>query len=362
MSQSQSVVFLQKRVHRAGAQTCLARLLRHAEMRQWQPVLVCEGEGWLSAEARRAGVTVITTLFPGSRSLAARLWGNAQFARRVRQQIAAAGIRPGLVHANDHWEGLLGLALARDLGVRSAIFLRSPGMTREDYFKYRCREYDLIIAVGDELQQRVRGWDAERNIRLIHDGIEASEHCPLKPKPPVCPARILVIGSPLNWKGWADLTEALFILQTEGGLPDWQFDFTGDRPDPKLNDLKLERLQKGQYKFLGRVEKFRDLVREYDLVINPTRQESFGMAAIEVLFAGVPLLSTRTGIIEQAQENPLFLVPPRQAQVLAAALKHLMSNWAGVETGVAAAQENIRRKFLVDHGVSKLCAAYREIL
>lgn len=357
-----SVIFLQKRGHRAGAQTCLARLLRHAEMRQWQPVLVCEGEGWLAAEARRAGVTVITTPFPGSRSLAARLWGNAQFARRVQQQLAAAGIRPGIVHANDHWEGLLGLALARDLGVRSAIFLRSPGMTREDYFKYRCREYDLIIAVGDELQQRARGWDAGRDIRLIHDGIEASEHCPPKPKAQAFPNRILVIGSPLDWKGWADLTAALFILQTEGQLPDWQFDFTGDRPDPALNDLKLERLQKGQYKFLGRVEKFRALVREYDLVINPTQQESFGMAAIEVLFAGVPLLSTRTGIIEQALESSQYLVPPRQPQQLAAALKNLLTNWGGIETGVAAAQENIRRKFLVDYGVQKLGAAYLELL
>jgi glycosyltransferase involved in cell wall biosynthesis len=175
----------------------------------------------------------------------------------------------------------------------------------------------------------------------------------------VFPNRILVIGSPLDWKGWADLTEALFLMHSEGSLPELKFDFTGDRPDPALNDLKLERLPKGRFNFLGRVEQFCDLVRQYDLVINPTRQESFGMAAIEVLFAGVPLLSSRTGIIEQALENPAFLFPPNQPQQLAASLKNLLCNWTSLDSSVVKAQDNIRRNFLVDSSVAKLCDAYQ---
>ena len=106
----------------------------------------------------------------------------------------------------------------------------------------------------------------------------------------------------------------------------------------------------------------RDLVRGYDLVINPTRMESFGMAAIEVLAAGVPLLSSRTGVIEQVQKREEMLFPPSRPVALAAALQHLLTNWNTVDFGVARAQENIRSRFLIDHTVARIAAAYERLL
>jgi len=63
----------------------------------------------------------------------------------------------------------------------------------------------------------------------------------------------------------------------------------------------------------------------YDLVINPSRMESFGTAAIEVLAAGVPLLSSRTGVIEQVQESAEMLFPPHRPEALASALKNVLT-------------------------------------
>lgn len=244
----------------------------------------------------------------------------------------------------------------------SAIFLRSPGMTRDDYFKYRCHQYDLIIAVGDELQQRAQAWDPSRTIKLIHDGICADEFAPPKPKAAVFPERLLVIGSPLDWKGWADLTEALWQLEQEGAWPDLDLDFTGAEPEPARNDLKRGRLKPSRCHFLGRVENFREMVLRYDLVVNPTRMESFGMAAVEVVAAGVPLLSSRTGIIEQVIEQPEFLFAPHRPAELARALQYLRSHWPRLEIGVAKGQANIRARFLIDHAVRKLSAEYERLL
>lgn len=356
------VIFLQRRTHRAGAQTCLARLLRHPAMKPWQPVLVCGDEGWLAQTCRAAGVKVLVQPFPGARTLAGRLWRNQAFAGQVAAQLRRQGFRPLLVHANDHWDALLALTLARRLQTPSAVFLRSPGMRLEDYEKYGCREMDLVIAVGDELQQRAQHWDMGRGVLLIHDGLELSEQLPPKPLPAQFPQKILVLGSPLDWKGWADLAEALWILQQAGRLPPLQWDFTGDRPDPARNNLRLERITIGQFNFLGRVEQFRDLVRQYDLAVQPSWHESFGMAALETLFAGVPLLSTRVGVMEQVLEVPEFLVPPRQPQVLAQALQHLMAHWPPSETGVERAQQLIRARFLVDGTADKLHRAYTENL
>lgn len=356
------VIFLQRRTHRAGAQTCLARLLRHPAMQQWRPVLVCEDDGWLARTCRADGVPVLVNPFPSARTLSGRLWRNQAFAGQVASQLRQHGFTPTLVHANDHWDALLGLALARRLQVPAAVFLRSPGMRTEDYDKYGCREHDLVITVGDELNQRVQYWDPGRGARLIHDGLEAGEQLPPKPKPPRFPDKVLVLGSALDWKGWAHLTEALAQLQAAGQLPPLQWDFTGDLPDPARNNLRLERLTTGQFNFLGRVEQFRELVRQYDLAVQTSWHESFGMAALETLFAGVPLLSTRVGVIEQVLEAPAFLAPPRQPAALAQALRHLMAHWAELDPGVERAQQLIRARFSIDHTVEKLHRAYEEVL
>jgi glycosyltransferase involved in cell wall biosynthesis len=358
---SASVLFVQKRAHRAGAQTCLARLLRHRGLHPYHPAVICSEAGWLTETCRAVDVPVILEPFPSSRSLLARLHGNGVFARRACRRLAEAGLTPTLIHANDHLEGLLGLELAKRLGVRSAIFLRSPGMTREDYVKYRCAEYDLIAVVGDGLHAAVRGWDPGRDVRLIHDGIESTEFAAPKPKAREFPRRILVVGSPLDWKGWADLTEALWRLEAAGVLPELEFDFTGVQPDAARNDLRLTRLTRARCAFLGRVEKFPELVRAYDLVINPTRMESFGMAAVEVVALGVPLLSSRTGIIEQVIEQTEFLFSPKDPSALAEALRNLIRQWGGFTFDAERAQANIRSRFLVDRAAEKLGAEYARL-
>jgi glycosyltransferase involved in cell wall biosynthesis len=335
----------------------LVRILRHQILKKWNPVLLCSPGGWLVTECRTHGIPVIEMSFPGSRSLPARLFGNAAFARRVVRALEARAIRPRIVQANDHTEGLLGLAIARRLDARSAVFLRSAAMTRDDYDKYRCGDYDFVATVSGNFRDRMLSWAPEQDVAVVPDGIYADEIEPPRPKAPL-PRRVLVVGSPAGLKGWADLAEALARLEADGVLPAMQFDFAGSAPDPAQNDLRLERLKTVRCQFLGRVEAFRDLVLGYDLVINPSRMETFGMAAIEVLAAGVPLLSSRTGVIEQVLEQPDVLFPPMQPDRLAAVLKNVLQNWTDIDFGVARAQDNIRSKFLIDHTASKLNDAY----
>ncbi len=356
-----SILYAQNRTHRAGAQTSLARLLKHEKLRRWNPTLVCSRGGWLAEECERERVAVIQEEFPRSRSLSGRLFGNAAFARRVVGTLSKQSIRPVIIHANDHQEGLLGLEIARRTGARTSIFLRSIALRREDYFKYRCNEYDLIFAVGGELVSRVQAWDAAHTIELHHDGVASDDFLPPKAKGEGAPRRALIIGSAQELKGWADLIDALEILEQDGALPPMQFDFTGSMPETESN-LRLWRLRTTRCNFLGRVDAFRDLARDYDLVINPSRMETFGMAAIEVLAAGVPLLSSRTGVMEQVLEADEMLFAPSRPDQLAFALKRLLREWPKLDLGVTRSQENIRRRFLIDQSVDRLIAAYDRLL
>jgi glycosyltransferase involved in cell wall biosynthesis len=357
------IVFIQKRAHKAGAQTCLARLLRHDRIKALNPVLIISEKGWLTRECDRLGVPFIEKAFPSSRSLASRLYNNRAFTDWAAKRLRSLGYEPKIIQANDHLEGLLGLLVAKVTGARSAVFLRSPGMVGRDYLKYRCGEYDLISAVGDELARRAAGWEKNKDILLIHDGLYASEIFTPKEKAAHFPDRVLIIGSDIDWKGWADLTEALYILSMKRRMPLLKVDFTGRAPDPKKNDLKLGRIEKyADCNFLGRVEDFRGTVLSYDLVINPSRHESFGMAAMETLAAGVPLLTSRTGVIGQVLDLEHMLFRPHDPEDLARALLNLMDNWERLDMGLAGCQNKILEKFNIDTTVDKLTEAYGALL
>jgi glycosyltransferase involved in cell wall biosynthesis len=293
--------------------------------------------------------------------LLSRLYRNSRFAGAVLRRLEELSLRPAIVHANDHWEGILGFRLAEILGARSALFLRTSRITEREYFKYRCDRYELIASVGPALQARVQSWDKRNKIELIYDGIEPDEFLPPKQKPKTPPTRILAIGAERSSKGWADLIEALSILAQRGvPLPE-QVDFTGELPPPRVNDLKLARVPSVRFRFLGRVEYFRDLVREYDLVVNPSRSDSFGMAAIETLGAGVPLLSSKTGVLAQVMRADHMLFPPNQPVALADALGRLMLEWGALEFGVADAQALIRQQFPIERTAAALDRLYRDL-
>ena len=85
------------------------------------------------------------------------------------------------------------------------------------------------------------------------------------------------------------------------------------------------------------------------------------MAAIEVLAAGVPLLSSKTGVIEDVQTNPAMLFEPENPESLAQALRSVLERWSDTDFGVASAQRNIRRKFMIDHAAAALDAAFESL-
>jgi glycosyltransferase involved in cell wall biosynthesis len=354
------IVFLQRRPHPAGAQTCLLRLMKHPLMKPFNPLLVISAQGWLTAQCTTHKIEHIEIPFPKSRSLAGRLLLNRQFADKVARELKQTQMSPVIVHANDVQEAMLGQSLARRLNAGSALFLRAGAMTENDYRKHDCDKFDLIVAVGDELQKKAQAWSRTKKIHKIYDGLYPEEVFPARKKTPHFPTKILVIGSPIIAKGWGDLADALWGFEQEGILPDLEFHFTGTKP--ANFDLRLERFKKVRFVFLGRVENFREQVLQFDFAINPSRQESFAMGALEVIAAGVPLLSSRVGVVEQVQTNQQLLFSANDPADLARSLKNLIQNWNKIDFGIADSQKNILARFNIHESVRQLVAAYQPLL
>jgi glycosyltransferase involved in cell wall biosynthesis len=346
---SQSVtLFLQRRSGKAGAQVALARLITNPAMRALNPVLVTMQKGWLTEQCTKAEIPYLIRAFPKSRSWKGRLFANRAFGLDMLHAVRGRGWNPTLVQGNDHLEGLLAQEVMRCAQIAGVIFLRSSEMTKRDFFKYRCDRFDLIYAVGEELATKAKEWSPNAEIHLLDDGVEESEFYPPKAKTVKFPMRVLVVGSESQYKGWADLAEAVDKLEQDQKFPELTFEFTGKAPDPRLNDMHLSKSRKSKFIFIGRAENFADLVRQYDLVIHPSREESFGIAPMEILAAGVPLLCSRVGAIAKIRNATEWLFAPRNPNDLAFKLAFLHDNWTKIVPDTANCQTQIRRQFMMN--------------
>jgi glycosyltransferase involved in cell wall biosynthesis len=83
----------------------------------------------------------------------------------------------------------------------------------------------------------------------------------------------------------------------------------------------LERLRGGDPRIhlLGYRPGIHDCLRDLDLFVSPSREESFGLAIIEAMSTGVPIIATAAeGPGEFLLDHPVALVPPGSVDALAA--------------------------------------------
>lgn len=332
------------RAHRAGAQTSLHRLLATGRLDHLAPVLVCDHEGWLTGATRSLGVQVEIVPFPSSRALGARLRGNRRFGAEVVRRVPDVGV----VLANDHIEGLLAQQVARRAGVPWQAILRSAGMRRRDADKYAIAAASEVWAVGWRLRELAAGW-LEAPVRAYPEGVLASEWGPLRPRGGGFPRRVLLAGSADPGKGWADLWAALERLPD--GFPPVRWTCTGVAPEVP------PRLPGGhEVEFVGRVEEVRALIEQFELVVHPSRAETFGLFVLEAWAAGVPTLATRCGLLEAVELPAAFTCAPEDPEGLAAALEGLRAQWSQLGPPAEAARAALRA-FEVEGQVAPLVRA-----
>lgn len=355
MAGEHSVLFLQRRVGRAGAQSCLFRLARADRADGSRPMLVTAAAGWLTEACRTADIPVETRPFPSSRSLAGRLWGSRLWAWRLAARLKQLGRAPTIVVGNDHQESLLTRALARALGVPSGVILRSSGMTGRDFVKYGCGRHDVVFAIGEDFLGRVRAFPGGEKARPLFDGLAEEDFVQVPPLSSAFPERALVLGTPHPDKGWGDLLQALDRLPAEAPARRLRLDFTAAPSDAERASLGLDRFDLSLCRFLGHTDDFAGRLAGYDLVINASRRETFGMAALEALAAGRVLVSSRTGAIGQVLDEPGLLFRPADVEELAAVLVGLPAVWEAMPLVVEAARQRLAATF----GISAALALFR---
>ena len=142
--------------------------------------------------------------------------------------------------------------------------------------------------------------------------------------------RLLAVGSIVPRKGYDVLIAALAALSE---LP-WTLSIAGDRTRNPSCAAQLEN-DIARFGLANRVAlrgavsdaDLAELYQGADLFVLPSRFEGYGMAFAEALAHGLPVIGTTAGAIpETVPEGAGVLVPPDDAQLLAAALRRLIEN------------------------------------
>jgi len=359
---TKNLLFIQRRPIRAGAQTSLARMVLSNAIRQLNPAVLIAQSGWLSETLEKHGVPTVVRQWPGPRSLRARFGGLNRFASNVASMLREKKINPDVIIANDHQECLLAHALSRTLGgVPIMAILRTPGMDQRDFEKYRCGDCDVIFGVGHELRERIEAW-TNRTIPIFEEGFTESEFHLTREMPDEFPTRIFVAGSEEPRKGFSDFFEALHQLEKEEpNFPGWDCHLTGNRPDDETSPCLANQSFRSRFTFLGRVDNFIEAASEFDLAIHPSRAESFGLAPLELILAGIPTLVSTTGVVEKLEIPDAWKFPPGDPNALASCLRSLWQNWSFVSPEIHSIQEQIRKDYHIEHTVAQVAKEARRL-
>lgn len=196
---------------------------------------------------------------------------------------------------------------------------------------YRC--YDAVVCVSGAASQQLREWLPELagSIEVIHNGIELEEFAISQRRRKRSGTTVLSVGRLTEAKNYIVALEAFALVKKSLG-PGLSYLIAGGGPlEGSLREHAC-RLGIGEsVEFLGDVRDVASLMEESDLFFMPSSREGFGIAALEAMAAGLPVVaSDLQGISEVVGSDGEcgLLADPTSPEDLAAAMERLLCDTA----------------------------------
>ncbi|MDP2689485.1 MAG: glycosyltransferase family 4 protein, partial [Deltaproteobacteria bacterium] len=295
------VLFIQKRAKKAGAQVCLAQTVRALKGSGVEAKAMLGESGWLADRLAEMDALAGIAPFPSFRSPLSKWIRSGPFKKAVDRVWDESGPFH-IVHANDTWEGLVAEWVAKRWGIPWIAHLRIATLNQPHYTKYHCQKADAIIAVSPSVYAMVEKWP-HNILEYVPEGITEESFSTPRRSEKSFPETIGVIGHGGEVKGWLDLAAAFAKVEKSGGSLPEKIVFYGQADEGAVK--KIRRASPGAItmSFEGHVDDLAERLRGFDIVVAPSRMESFGMAVLETIAAGVPLLASRTGILPYIMEE-----------------------------------------------------------
>ena len=200
------------------------------------------------------------------------------------------------------------------------------------------KRFRHVVACSDAVKYFLvneSGYDA-RQVSTIRNGWHGN---PL-PRSPVGPFSVVCVANMRPAKGHEILVQAFEgVLR---GVPEARLTLVGDGPLRQSLAKQVRTLGiESAVRFVGAVSDVWPYLAKAHVAALPSHNETFGIAALEAMAAGLPVVATRVGGLPEVVVDGVTgrLVPPGDPPALTEALRQLSSNLADVDRMGAAAAE-----------------------
>jgi N-acetyl-alpha-D-glucosaminyl L-malate synthase BshA len=173
---------------------------------------------------------------------------------------------------------------------------------------FSINQSDAITAVSQNLSDETyKIFDIKKDIEVIHNFVDVNRFHK-KPfdafRKVIAPngERILVHAS--NFRKLKRVQDVVRIFAEVNKKIPGKLLFVGDGPErPVAEDLCRELNLCDEIRFVGRQEQMEEILAVADLFLLTSDYESFGLAALEAMAAGVPVISTNVGGLPEINLN-----------------------------------------------------------
>jgi L-malate glycosyltransferase len=139
----------------------------------------------------------------------------------------------------------------------------------------------------------------------------------------------------------------------------------GDGPERAVAERRLGELGLGErVAFLGNQENFVELLAASDVFLMPSEQESFGLAALEALSCGVPVVASHIGGIPElvSHGETGYLAPVGEVGTMAAHVLTLLRDAARWQAFSHCARERVLACFRLRPAIDRYEALYQRLI
>ncbi len=165
---------------------------------------------------------------------------------------------------------------------------------------FSINESDAITAVSQNLREETyRHFNIKKEIEVIVNFIDVSRFR-RKPidafKKVIAPQGQKVIMHASNFRKLKRIPDVIKVFNGINKKVPSRLLFVGDGPErPAAESLCRELKLCDEISFVGKQEQMEDIMAIADLFLLPSEYESFGLAALEAMAAGVPVVSSNAG-------------------------------------------------------------------
>lgn len=232
------------------------------------------------------------------------------------------------------------------------------------------RDVDRVIAVSGAVESALlarRIFPADR-IRVVHNGVDVRRFASARrAEPRGGPLRVGIVGELSPVKGQEDFGRAASLISKEYAV---EVEFvvvgedasrTGERR-AGIESLVAELGLKGRVRMEGHRDDVSEILPTFDVFVSASRSEAFGVAMVEAMAAGVPVVATATeGALEIIEEGVTGLtVPPGDVTSLASAVRSLLEDARLRASLGAEGARSARERFSIERMIDETERVYAE--